>query len=539
VIKKDAVFAVSLATLLFLGSWDQIERMPALDFYNKEFAPRGDLLGVLLVSILLMAATLFVSVRVIRRAADPWMRLAGETMLLLILYIPLRQVVLWLEPPDSHWQRVLGLIIVVAVVATVTSWTRWPTRMATALVIVLAPALPVLLIHFLFQEQPSREAWHDRPLAPLNPSPSPQRMVLVIFDSWDRYLTFEARPASIQLPDIDRFRDAAIDVERTTSPAIWTRLSLPSLLTGHPVKDVEPKGPDRLALTFESGGKEIFGQGLNLFSRARSLGANTALIGWYLPYCRVLAPDLCDCLWEPYFRPDWHFAEDPPRLLPIMLGQWRSLFLALPLAKSLGQHAADEDAHLWMHAIVQHLVSRAIRVVGDPRFNLVVLHLPMPHEPGIFNRHTKQFSTNASADYLDNLVLVDQVLGQLRVAMERHGTWDSSAVLLTSDHPLRAHLLKWDDEVSQVTGHKMHPYVPFLLKMPGQTKGLKWEGPMLSIVSQDLILSFLRGELREPQDAVDWLRNHGEPGREDTRTPGRFYAHVPQAWQLAQKYPQN
>ena len=176
-------------------------------------------------------------------------------------------------------------------------------------------------------------------------------------------------------------------------------------------------------------------------------------------------------------------------------------------------------------------------MVGDPRFNLVVLHLPMPHEPGIFNRHTKQFSTNASADYLDNLVLVDQVLGQLRVAMERHGTWDSSAVLLTSDHPLRAHLLKWDDEVSQVTGHKMHPYVPFLLKMPGQTKGLKWEEPMMSIVSQDLILSFLRGELREPQDAVDWLRNHGGPGREDTRTPGRFYAHVPQAWQLAQKHP--
>jgi arylsulfatase A-like enzyme len=150
----------------------------------------------------------------------------------------------------------------------------------------------------------------------------------------------------------------------------------------------------------------------------------------------------------------------------------------------------------------------------------------MPHEPGIFDRRTKQFSTSPSADYLDNLVLVDQVLGQLRVAMERRGTWDSSAVLLTSDHPLRAHMLKGDNELSRVAGQKMHPYVPFLLKMPGQTNGLKWEGPIMSIVSQDLILSFLRGRLREPQDAVAWLRDHGEPGREDPRTPEAVYAHV-------------
>jgi hypothetical protein len=527
-IRKDAVFAVSLATLVFLGSWEQIERMPALAFYTKELAPHGDLLSALLLNVLLMATGIFVIVHSLRRITAPWVRLTGETLLWLILYIPLREVVVWVEPPEAHWQRALGLVIVAIAVATATSLLRWPIKVATALVIVFAPLLPLLVSHALFQQQPSREAWHDRPVARLNPSQLRQRMVLVIFDSWDRYLTFEARPASIQLAEIDRFRDAAIDVERTTSPAIWTRLSLPSLLTGQPVKAVEPQGPDQLALTFESGEKEIFGRSMNLFRRARGLGGNTALVGWYLPYCRILAQDLCDCLWEPFFRPDWHFAEDPPRLLPIALAQWRTLFFALPLVKNLDQHAIEEDTHLWMHAIAQHLLSRALRVVGDPRLNLVVLHLPMPHEPGIFDRHTKHFSTSENADYLDNLVLVDQVLGQLRVAMERQGTWDSSAVLLTSDHPLRMYLSRKNDEVSRVTGHKMHPYVPFLLKMPGQTKGIDWMGPLASIVSQDLILSFLRGELRDPQDVVAWLKEHKELGHDETSVPARLYAHVTQ-----------
>lgn len=524
--RKDAVFAVSLATLLFLGSWEQIERMPALAFYTKELAPDGDLLSALLLNVLLMATGIYVIVRTIRRIADPWVRLMGETALWLILYIPLREVVVWVEPPEAHWQRTLGLLILVIAAATATSLLRWPIKVATALVLVLSPLLPLLFVHALLKQRPAREAWFDRPLARLNPSPPRRRMVLVIFDSWDRYLTFEARPDSIQLPETDRFRRTAIDIERTTSPAIWTRLSLPSLLTGHSVSAVEPKGPDQLALTLESGEKEIFGQGMNVFRRVRELGGNTALTGWYLPYCRILAQDLCDCLWEPYSRPDWHFADNPPRRLPIAMAQWRTLLFALPLAKNLEQHAIEEDAHLWMHAIAQHLLSRALRVVGDPRLNLVVLHLPMPHEPGIFDRHTKQFSTSESSDYIDNLVLVDQVIGQLRVAMERQGTWDSSAVLLTSDHPLRAYLSKENDEVWRATGHKMHPYVPFLLKMPGQTNGIEWTGPLASIASQDLILSFLRGELREPQDAVAWLKEHREPGHEETSVPARLYAQV-------------
>ena len=37
-------------------------------------------------------------------------------------------------------------------------------------------------------------------------------------------------------------------------------------------------------------------------------------------------------------------------------------------------------------------------------------------------------------EYLDNLALADRILGELRQAMEQAGTWDSTTILISSDH---------------------------------------------------------------------------------------------------------
>jgi hypothetical protein len=508
VIKRDALVSVSLANLLFLESWGQVQATLVRSFYNREFVTRGDLLCALIPSILLASAAIFVTLRAVRRAGSPWVYRASEAIILLLLYIPLRQAVLWVAPLGWRWRIIhaFGLVLLVGAAAIASSRRQSPIRV-DILVMGFWPLLPFLFIQFCLQPHPSRAAAHDQATAPIKSSALRQRVVLVIFDEWDRYLTFEARPNSIQLPEIDRFREGAIDVERVDSPTIWTRSSLPSLLTGHLVESVEPKGPDKLLLTLESGRKEIFGQGTNLFRSVRELGGNTALAGWYLPYCRVLAQDLCDCTWEPYDQPIPAFAEDPPYLPSIVLAQWRSLFLAVPLVHRLYQDS-EHDERLWRQAIVRRLLSRGLYLAGEARFNLVVLHLPMPHEPGIFDRHTMQFSTSPSANYLDNLVLVDHFLGELRVVMQRQGTWDSTLLLLTSDHPYRAHVFLPAGELSRVTGNRLHPFVPFLLKMPGQEEGQSCKGPLKTLVVQDLILSFLRGEVRETTDMVTWLRKH-------------------------------
>ena len=72
--------------------------------------------------------------------------------------------------------------------------------------------------------------------------------------------------------------------------------------------------------------------------------------------------------------------------------------------------------------------------------------------------------------------------------MEHHGTWDSSLVLLTGDHPFRVEgplfPYKASAEESLATGDKMHAYVPFLIKMPEQKEGLMLDIPLKTTLTE-------------------------------------------------------
>ena len=92
--------------------------------------------------------------------------------------------------------------------------------------------------------------------------------------------------------------------------------------------------------------------------------------------------------------------------------------------------------------------------------------------------------------------------------MERAGTWDSTAILLTSDHwwrqgqwrTLRA--LSGQDAAIPEQGNQR---VPFLLKLPGQRAGVEYSEPFNTVLVHDLILALLRDRLREPEGVRQWL----------------------------------
>ena len=164
--KRDAVFAVSLATLLFLESWDQIQGLPARSFYVREFVTRGDMLRALIPNIVLAAAAIFAALRSVRGATRVWVQRMGEAIPLLLFYIPLRQIVVWVAPPEWTWRilHALGLVLIVVVAATATLWVRLPFRVMTALIMGASPLLPFLLFYFWIQPHPSREAARIAPL---------------------------------------------------------------------------------------------------------------------------------------------------------------------------------------------------------------------------------------------------------------------------------------------------------------------------------------------------------------------------------------
>jgi arylsulfatase A-like enzyme len=160
---------------------------------------------------------------------------------------------------------------------------------------------------------------------------------------------------------------------------------------------------------------------------------------------------------------------------------------------------------------------RALKLAVEPDLGLVLLHYPVPHLPAIGDRHTVAGNDNP---YTDNLALTDATLKELRNTMEAAGQWDGCFVLLSSDHPLRSDALK----TFSGTRAQRHPWIPFLLKAPGQKTAVAYSKSFNSVLSQELILVALRGEIRTAEDATAWL-DHSRaryPGSSTTQTSADF-----------------
>jgi arylsulfatase A-like enzyme len=101
--------------------------------------------------------------------------------------------------------------------------------------------------------------------------------------------------------------------------------------------------------------------------------------------------------------------------------------------------------------------------------------------------------------YLDSLALADRALGRIRAKMEQSGVWDDTTILLSSDH--------WCRTALSIDG-KLDHRVPFLLKLPRQTRALALREPFNTVLSRELLFSVLRGDLRRPEEVAAWLKAH-------------------------------
>jgi arylsulfatase A-like enzyme len=167
-----------------------------------------------------------------------------------------------------------------------------------------------------------------------------------------------------------------------------------------------------------------------------------------------------------------------------------------------------------LHAITYRRTHQAaLRSIVDSRLNLVFVHWNVPHLPPIYDAAKDSFSNDDTETYVDNLRLVDRTVRDIRLTLENVGLWDSSTILMTADHPLRLgngpRWLRLPRSVGNVT---QASEVPFLLKMAGQKQGLAYDAPMQTVVTKDLLLAIMKGEISQPEQVAAWL-DHNPPRR--------------------------
>jgi hypothetical protein len=255
----------------------------------------------------------------------------------------------------------------------------------------------------------------------------------------------------------------------------------------------------------------------NVFTRARELGLNAAMVGWHHPYCRILGNELVDCFALPSTHSTAALAEEAQASRDgifksvVWLFKWQ--FATLRSIMS-GQGADAEDLRDGLiqrgqqHEYFQ-IRDQTYRMAADPRIDLLLAHIPAPHMFPIYNRREQSFHLEGQLDYFDNVALVDRTVGELRRTLEQAGLWDRTTILITADHGLRPGAwigrIGWTEEMDRVTERKPPLTVPFILKLAGQEQAGAVEKPFSNVAAADLSLAVLEGKIATAPQAEAWM----------------------------------
>jgi hypothetical protein len=478
--KRRIAIGLILATLCMLKVWRELLN-PGWDLFRT--APPARMHYLLAMSITLLLAGCFLVAAQVCEKSRPVVQNLGRLLFLLVWFVALsivRSSFGTLQISTNHLLHSLpmGLVAVSMPITFGLSliFLRPLSHMAAVCLLIMSP-----LTLFVF----GRGMWNivsprrDAPIEQTGDVPQPvhlQRVVWIIFDEMDQHVAFADRPAGLHLPEFDAFRRTALYATTATAPATQTHYSMPALITGRPIRNVTiPDGTD-LMIAFENQADiEQFSSSDNIFRQARRMGFRTGIVGNYLPYCRILHSDLDFCA----TRLIGVEAGSATTLDDALAEQIQSFLTALPVGDRLPLLSIDQKKH---KAVYQGVLADAKAAAADARLNLLLIHFPIPHLPGVLG-----------PSYTDNLILADKTLKELHESMDRAELWESSNILISADHGFRSRP-GFDNRV------------PFLVKLSGQTQPLEYTNPFNTILTRDLIFYLLSQTNPAPQAVSDWLR---------------------------------
>ncbi len=507
--KRVLVFlgCVSFANLFFLDEWDKIaSRWADAALASPPHPTIAQFFGPVLIALLALTIVFQIALSIAPRLSR-WLALAA----LLVPLNLIRMDALHLERQDvigalgrpGAIAAVALLLLVIAAAAI--RWSSHTLRLPGAVAVLLAPLLPVQLLYnfWRFENLPPSSAYLDQPPARLvQAKGNTPRVIWLLFDELDQSLVFDRRPASVQLPEFDRLRRESAYLDHAEAPGIYTMEAVPGMLTGKYVEHAREAGPGDLLLQFAGDPHaKRWSDVRNIFDDLRDKGVNPAVLGAELPYCRAIGHSLASCDWFPsgtvdialkrpsIFDRAWYLLRTRPFAFP---GLSSTRYFRAPLfdEETRRRSRAAEAASFEL------MRDRAGELAVDTRYQLVLMHWPVPHLLGIYDRRAGDYATSDSSSYLDNLVLADRTLGDIRRSLERAGLWEKTALLVTSDHPLRDWIIEdagwWNDRETASLGPVPRRYVPFVFKAPAEVPhefheespwGLRLRFPLMQILT--------------------------------------------------------
>lgn len=479
------LLSVSLANLLALPIWVEL-----LHGGQRFLIDGQEYLGSIL-AIVILAVAIFVTSYCIHLLPTRSRDRARAALLLvsaaLLAWVTIKPFVLSWLPFALGFGRIVLIVaaalVLVFAVYLLSRRAERTVKVGSAVLMVLAPFAVITFGQSLFQVYRlglgrNTIAYPEATAPSLPAGASKTRTVVLIFDEFDYEVAF-ASPGDNKLLAFEQFRQTpgVFFATHAYPPNHSTRMSIPAMLTGRLVRDSAFRQdiPGDLMLTFIEGDQGPLSAQSTLFSDLRALGRTSLRMNEAL-----LPPSRVDGQGDADFvipaagrRPQGVFYHIRKKL-----ADW---FAILPFSRSL---LWDIKAlrvlglpHPWERKA--DILAQMSKLAAEADSDLLLLHVLLPHKPVVFDRSRGGLGPDADISYRDNLLATDQALDRIIKALRKAGTWESTNLVVTTDHFYR----NKRDEFG-VGDHR----IPFMVRIAGDSSPpMTFDAPFNTVVFRAVI----------------------------------------------------
>ncbi len=320
-----------------------------------------------------------------------------------------------------------------------------------------------------------------------DPAGSDARIVWLLFDELSYEQTFEHRFPGLEMPAFDSLKNKSMLFTDLDPAGYYTDRVIPSFFLGAQVDNIRSDLDGVPVISVSGKPWRPFDAGATIFADAQRLGWTTGVVGWYNPYCRILAGTLNYCYWR---MGDGQTEGALPGL-----SAWQNALT--PMAGALRELRNEPSLVQVKHSEdLAAIMPQAQALLRDESIRFVFIHLPIPHPPGIYDRRSGRYG--APGSYIDNLALADKLLGDFMASVNATGSVSKTTVIVSSDHSWRLSLWRtggsWSPEDEAASHGRFDPRPVLMIHSPGQQQEQIVGEPFASIRVHDILERLLRGQ---------------------------------------------
>ena len=334
---------------------------------------------------------------------------------------------------------------------------RYPRKMIYALIMVLLALSPLNLLAgwtlWNVRNENTKIVINVPDLYEKKAKTPTHNLIVLLFDELSYEYLYKDGSINPQYVNFHRLSSISDNYHAATSPGNQTLTAIPGMLTGRRYENLVMKYDTIYRITKDNKEEYLKIGRDNLFAIAKDKGYSTFAYGTYLPYCEMFEQYLDGC--RSFSIYNYGNVETQFSLLnPIMT--------TLIIWPRLGPQGFIKNmaASQWQRRQTEQVFHLTLKTLDEKAPVFVFSHIYIPHLPFVFNRNgyydnNEPFLQN-SENYQRQLEYADHLIGKLTSKMKENGIFESSEIIVLSDHNYRIMFAGRED------------HIPLIIKTPYQ-----------------------------------------------------------------------